>query len=93
VLMINVFYNHNLNLSKINLAIIVLILKNSKNTNIKHYKPINLINYSCKIISKILANRISTVIDSLVDYSQTTFIKGRNIHDNIISAQKNPSSS
>jgi Reverse transcriptase (RNA-dependent DNA polymerase) len=78
-LLVNLFYNHTLNLSKINHAFIVLIPKGSECTKIEHFRPISF---------KLLANRISIVIDTLIDNSQTTFIKGRNIHDNITCAQE-----
>jgi Reverse transcriptase (RNA-dependent DNA polymerase) len=86
---INAFYSHNINLSKINLATIILIPKTSDSgATIQNYRPISLINYSLKIISKVLANRIEKVMDALIDSSQTTYIQGRNIFDNIICAQE-----
>jgi Reverse transcriptase (RNA-dependent DNA polymerase) len=86
--MINAFFKHELDISKFNLTTIIFIPKNNDMTTIKHFRPISLNNYSCKIISKILTNRISSVIDKLIDQSQTTFIKERGIFDNIISAQE-----
>lgn len=52
------------------------------------YRPISLINSSLKIISKLLANRLRRVIDSLVDTTQSAFLKGRCILDNIATAEK-----
>jgi hypothetical protein len=40
---------------------------------------ISLLNYSYKIFTKVLANRIERVIDRLICSNQTTFIKGRYI--------------
>nr|GEV49786.1 RNA-directed DNA polymerase, eukaryota [Tanacetum cinerariifolium] len=48
---------------------------------VSDFWPISLIGYQYKIIGKILANRLSTVIGSCVSSEQTTFIKGRNILD------------
>jgi Reverse transcriptase (RNA-dependent DNA polymerase) len=55
---------------------------------IEQFRPISLINYSIKIITNIQATRISMVMDQLINHTQTTFIKGKNIHDNIICAQE-----
>jgi Reverse transcriptase (RNA-dependent DNA polymerase) len=54
---------------------------------IEQFRPISLENCSFKIITKILATRISIVMDRLINHTQTAFIKDRNIHDNIICAQ------
>jgi Reverse transcriptase (RNA-dependent DNA polymerase) len=88
VLIVNAFYNHNLDLSKLNLASIILIPKKTICNSIHHFRPINLINCSCKIISKNLANRMTNIIDHLIDNTQIAFIKGRSIYDNIICAQE-----
>lgn len=52
------------------------------------FQTISLINSSCKIISKVLTNRLSQVINDLVDNSQSAFIKDRCIFDNIIATQE-----
>ncbi|XP_039134138.1 uncharacterized protein LOC120271516 [Dioscorea cayenensis subsp. rotundata] len=39
-------------------------------------------------MSKVLATRLSKVIESLIDKSQTTFIKGRCFLDNILAAKE-----
>jgi Reverse transcriptase (RNA-dependent DNA polymerase) len=54
---------------------------------IKYFRPISLINYSFKIITKILANILANVMDKLIGETQTAFIRGRNMTDNIICAQ------
>jgi hypothetical protein len=50
--------------------------------------PISLINYNFKIITKLLANRLAPQMDSLISYTQTTYIKDRNIMDNVVVAQE-----
>jgi Reverse transcriptase (RNA-dependent DNA polymerase) len=47
-----------------------------------------LINYSFKIITKLLADRLALVMDALIDQSQTTYIKGRMIMDNVVCAHE-----
>jgi Reverse transcriptase (RNA-dependent DNA polymerase) len=68
-----------MNLTKLNHDSIILIPKNKEGNTINQYRPINLMNCSVKIIIKILANRLASVLDTLIDESQTAFIKGRNI--------------
>nr|GEX02938.1 cysteine-rich receptor-like protein kinase [Tanacetum cinerariifolium] len=48
---------------------------------IKDYRPISLIGVHCKIIAKIVANRLSKVIDSIISHEQSAFISDRQILD------------
>lgn len=48
---------------------------------IKDYRPISLIRLQYKIISKLLANRLVTVINQIVIQVQSMFLKGRQILD------------
>lgn len=82
------FYSCTLDISKFNLASICLIPKKEDANNIKHFRPISLINCSFKLITKLLANRLSQVMDPLIDDSQSAYIKGRLIGDNIITAHE-----
>ncbi|GKA40565.1 putative RNA-directed DNA polymerase, eukaryota, reverse transcriptase zinc-binding domain protein [Tanacetum coccineum] len=64
-----------------NSAFITLIPKTHNPTLIKDYRPISLIGMQYKIIAKLLANRLSNVLDKLVSSSQSAFISGRQILD------------
>ncbi|GKA37936.1 putative RNA-directed DNA polymerase, eukaryota, reverse transcriptase zinc-binding domain protein [Tanacetum coccineum] len=64
-----------------NSAFITLIPKVSNPLYIKDYRPISLIGVHYKIVSKILANRLSKVIDSIISHEQSAFISGRQILD------------
>ncbi|GJT66456.1 RNA-directed DNA polymerase, eukaryota [Tanacetum coccineum] len=64
-----------------NSAFITLIPKIPNPLFIKDYRPISLIGIQYKIIAKILANRLSKVIDSLVSQEQSAFVSGRQILD------------
>lgn len=85
--LVQAFFNHTLDLAKINHASIILIPKIAEALTIQQHRPVSLINCSFKIISKIIANRLVAVLDSLIDTSQRAFIKGRSIFDNIVYAQ------
>jgi len=69
----------------INSTYVTLIPKIPKATSIKNYRPIACCSviYN-KIISKVLTNRMQGVLDSIIRESQSVFIKGRVIFDNII---------
>ena len=82
------FYNNQLDLERINMASICLIPKKDNANEVRNFRPISLINCSMKIITKCLMDRLSLCIDDLIDASQTAFIKGRLIIDNIIVANE-----
>lgn len=82
------FYFGRANLERINWANIALIPKVEPSETPGDFRPISLINSSLKILSKILASRLSKVMNSLVDSDQSAFLKGRCILDNIATAKE-----
>lgn len=72
----------------INKSMIVLIPKVAKPESFHQLRPISLINVGAKIFSKVVANRIRRVMPLLVSSAQSSFVPGRNIVDNIITAQE-----
>lgn len=64
-----------------NSSFIALIPKIHNAKFVKDFRPISLIGSMYKIIGKILANRITEVIDSLISQEQSAFVKGRQILD------------
>lgn len=80
------FYHNTLDLSKLNLASLCIIPKKADPKLVTNYKPISLINCSFKLITKVLTDRLGRVMDSIISDSQTAFIKGRLITDNIACA-------
>ena len=48
------------------------------------YRPITLLNADVKILAKVLALRYGEVLDSVIDGTQTAFVPGRDIADNVL---------
>ncbi len=65
-------------------GIITLLPKKDKNALIiDNWRPISLLNVDYKIATKVIANRIKNVLNSLIDANQTGFLKGRYIGENV----------
>jgi hypothetical protein len=61
-----------------NESIITLLPKEGKDMgDIKNWRPITLSNCDSKIITKALTIKISKVLDSIIDVSQTAYVPGR----------------
>lgn len=67
---------------------IVLIPKIPNSISTTHFRPINRCNFKYKIISKILANRLKSILPNLITFFQSVFVSGRFIHDNTFIAHE-----
>ena len=70
-------------LQKINHSQIVLIPKKQNPKLVAEYRPISLYNVVYKIISKVLTNSLKTLLPNIGFDSQSAFVPGRQITDNI----------
>lgn len=65
-------------------AHIVLIPKPGKDISLcAFYRPISLLNYDLKILTKILATRLRTILPSLINIDQTGFMPGKSTDINL----------
>jgi hypothetical protein len=71
-----------------NSAFLALIPKEKGATSFNRFRPISLCNTSYKILTKVIANRLKTILPLIVPENQGGFIKGRQIADNIILVQE-----
>ena len=81
---INYSYQHETLTELQKQSIITLLPKTDKDTCfLENWRPISLLNVDYKIATKSIANRLKKVISSIISSSQTGFIKGRYIGENI----------
>ena len=64
---------------------IVKLLRKNKHggDGISNFRPLTMLNTDLKILAKILANRLQTVLPSLICPEQTCAVKGRTIQDSL----------
>ncbi|KAM1750468.1 hypothetical protein ACFX11_008712 [Malus domestica] len=84
----NDFSKENILLSQINKTHIALIPKVPNPENTSQYRPISLCCNSYKILSKILANRLNTILPNIISCRQNAFVPHRQIQDNLLVAHE-----
>lgn len=69
------------NLKEVLISFIALISKKVGVVEAKDFWPISLISGLYNIISKVVANRVSVVMSSIISKSKKAYVKGRQVLD------------
>ena len=81
------FFNSGCMLREINCTIIALVPKVPNPESMHDYRPISCCNTIYKCISKIIATRIKQCLPEIISLSQSAFVQGRSIADNVLITQ------
>ena len=73
----------NLTVSQRRGVIVVLVYKKGDNKLLKNWRPISLLNYDYKIMTKVMSNRLCTVLPFIIGNDQTGAVPGRSIAHSI----------
>ncbi|GMP67170.1 hypothetical protein CsSME_00027250 [Camellia sinensis var. sinensis] len=72
----------------INCSFVTLVPKVDSPESVKDFRPISLISFIYKVLSKVLARRMKVVLLSIIDRVQSTFLSGRSIMDGVLIANE-----
>lgn len=72
----------------INSTILALIPKKLDSMEMKDYRPIACCNVIYKVVSKILANRLKKILPRIITESQSAFVQGRLLMENVLLASE-----
>jgi hypothetical protein len=67
---------------------ITLIPKVPSPTRIEDFRPISLLGSLYKLVAKVLAGRLASVMDKLISFNQSAFIKGRQLVDGVVAVNE-----
>lgn len=80
------FFVSGKNLKQWNSTAVTLIRKKPSASKISEFRPISCCNTLYKVISKLLANRLKQILPSIISNSQSAFIPGRSLAENVLLA-------
>ncbi|GKV29432.1 hypothetical protein SLEP1_g38359 [Rubroshorea leprosula] len=68
----------------LNSSFLTMIPKKLNVVELKDYRPISLIGCVYKLLAKVLANRLKSVISEIVSETQSAFVRGRQLVDSVL---------
>ena len=71
-----------------NASFISLVPKVPEPQSLNDFRPISLIGYVYKIVSKLLSNRLKKVLPTLIDERQSAFIEGRQMLQSVVTVNE-----
>jgi hypothetical protein len=86
--LVRTFDKGELDIARINYAMIILIPKEDNAASLTKFRHISLINCSFKVFANALNNRLEFICDRLLAPNQTTFVKGRCILESVVAAHE-----
>jgi hypothetical protein len=86
--MVKGFEKGEINISRLNYAMIILIPKEKEARTLKKFRPISPTNCSFKIFVKAMNNRLEAMCERILAPNQTTFVKGRYILESVVLAHE-----
>jgi len=86
--LVNSFFREGTFDPELNLTHITLIPKVANPESISEFRPISLCNFSYKIITKVMANRLKPWLHLIISPEQSAFVSNRQIQDNIFIVQE-----
>ncbi|GKV36495.1 hypothetical protein SLEP1_g44621 [Rubroshorea leprosula] len=82
------FHKHGKLVRGMNSSFIVLVPKVNSPQKIEEFRPISLVGVMYKLIAKLLARRLSSVLNGIIGENQMTFVGGRQLVDSVVIANE-----
>lgn len=82
--MVRKLFENEEEVSLLNATDLILIPKVEMPDSVGHFRPISLCNFSYKVFSKLLPNRVKPLLRKIITEHQRAFVPGRMIQDNIL---------